>query len=110
MRMQNNLPCCGLKHGYQRWKFSSGGVLILKETTAYVYKKPYSVGLIDASIVGAPGSFIVDSFTTAQQLFMPGAEIFYCASKGIFCGVSYEGEFGSGYIENIAAAKIGIYF
>lgn len=96
-------------NGYESWK-GNWGVFILRETLSYVNKKPFNTGKIRASIVGAPGSFTVESFTKAQNLFSPALEVFYRATNGGFCSLTYEGEYGSGYSSNEVIGEVGIFF
>lgn len=96
-------------NGYETWQ-GNWGVCILRETVSYINRKPFSTGQMTAAIVGAVGTFSVDSFTNAQNLFSPALEIFFREKHGAFFSLLYEGEFGSGYITNEVLARIGKYF
>ncbi len=97
-------------HLYQTWNQCSG-TWILKESVAYINKQPFNVGSMTASIVGAPGSFSLNSFENNQSLFTPGIEILYRSNEQrAMVSLSYDGEFGSGYISNEVQLRIGKYF
>ena len=103
-RFETGLNC------YQIWE-QDWGMLVLRETVSYVYKRPYSTGKITAAIVGADGTFINDSFTARQKLASPSIEIFFRHKRSNwFCSALYDGEFGSGYRTNEALITIGRYF
>ncbi|MDE3046196.1 MAG: hypothetical protein KGJ02_06090, partial [Verrucomicrobiota bacterium] len=64
-----------------------------------------------ASLIGFPPGFAVTSFTNNQSFFSPGMEIFMrWEETGVFSSISYEGEFGSGYMSNEVLAKVGLFF
>ena len=95
---------------YQEWN-ACFGTWILKETVGYINKQPFNVGAMNAAIVGAPGSFTVTSFNDNQSLFTPGVEILYRSDEWrAMISLSYDGEFGSGYIANELQLRIGKYF
>ncbi|MBF8264007.1 MAG: hypothetical protein HW387_1672 [Parachlamydiales bacterium] len=96
-------------NAYEYWNLDKG-TIILKEKLAYVYKQPNHTGLITASLIGAPDSFTVDSFTRKQHLWLPGFEIFYRSNKNAFASISYAGEFGDDSSSNEVQAKLGCYF
>lgn len=87
-----------------------GGVFIARGKVSYVYKKPHHVGQVNAAIVGAPGSFTVESFTSAQNLVSPSLELFWQSKWGGYLSVTYDGEYGSGYTSNQFYGTLGIYF
>ncbi len=95
--------------GYESWK-GSWGTLILREGLSYVNKKPFHIGRITSSFVGAPGSFTVESFTNCQNLFSPSFEIFFRTDRRGFLSLSYEGEYGAGYSSSEVTGEIGVYF
>jgi len=95
---------------YQEWNWD-WGTCILKETAAYINKQPFHVGAMTAAVVGAPGSFSVTSFTKNQSLFTPGIEIlFRSCEQSAMVSLSYDGEFGSGYMANELQVRVGKYF
>ncbi len=73
------------------------GIFIAQVKLSYVYKKPHHVGLLNAAIVNAPGSFGVEAFTAEQSLISPGVELYWQTNWNGFASMSYNGEFGSGY-------------
>ncbi len=88
----------------------SWGIFIVQGKLSYVYKKPHHVGHINAAIVGAPGSFVVETLTSHQSLFSPAIELYWQAHWNIYGSISYDGEFGSGYTSNQFYGKIGYSF
>lgn len=94
---------------YQTCKMGDAGLFVIKGKLSYVNKTPFQTGRVTAAIVGAPGSFTVESFSS-QNLAAPGIEFFYKDGNGIFCSATYEGEFGSGYSLNSAYLKLGLEF
>lgn len=82
------------------------GVCVFNGKLSYVNKAPFNTGRISAFIVGAPGSFTVTSFTT-QNLVSPGAQVFIKGNNNIYGSLTYDGEFGSGYIFNQVVGTIG---
>jgi uncharacterized protein with beta-barrel porin domain len=98
-------------NAYETWE-KKWGSFILRETLSYVLRKPYHVGTVTASFIGAPGQVTVYSFSQTQHIVSPGAEIFFKHKSGGFASATYQGEFGfgSGYISNEVIGKVGIYF
>lgn len=96
-------------NGYHTTAYS-WGVFIAQAKLSYVYKKPHHVGHIDAAIVNAPASFVVEAFTSEQSLISPAAELFWQTHWNGFFSVRYDAEFGSGYSSNQLYAKIGYSF
>ncbi len=86
------------------------GTFIAQAKLSYVYKKPHNVGQVNAAIVSAPTSFVVESFTSAQSLFSPAIELFWQTNWNGYGSISYDGEFGSGYSSNQFYGKIGYSF
>lgn len=86
------------------------GIFIVRAKLSYVYKKPHHVGHLHAAIVNAPGSFIVEAFTSTQSLVSPALELFWQTHANVYGSVSYDGEFGSGYRSNQFYGKIGYSF
>jgi autotransporter-associated beta strand protein len=95
--------------GYQQFKGDFGRI-VLREGASYVNKKPFDVGRISAAIVGAGGGFLVDSFEGVQNIFAPSLELFYRSNGDVFTGITYYGEFGSGYVANTFQAQVGMNF
>ncbi|MBS0620897.1 MAG: autotransporter domain-containing protein [Verrucomicrobia bacterium] len=96
-------------NGYKTTTFG-WGIFIAQAKLSYVYKKPHNVGRIDAAIVSAPSSFVVESFTAEQSLISPALELFWQTNWNGFASVSYNGEFGSGYSSSQFYGKIGYSF
>ncbi len=73
--------------------------LILEEKGSYVYKKPFKVGTINAFFVGSPGSFTMETFSSAQNLGVAEMSLIFQPMKQQYpySSVSYQGEFGRGY-------------
>ncbi|MDP1607932.1 MAG: autotransporter outer membrane beta-barrel domain-containing protein [Chlamydiales bacterium] len=116
MKQKKSSPCLfrtelGV-HLYQIYSISAGD-FVFRETLSYVHKTPFDIGKIEASIVGFPPGFYVNSFTNAQNLFSPGAELFYRSKTDVFTSLSYTGEFQWGahqYLSNNLLARVGMYF
>ncbi len=96
-------------NGYQTTTFS-WGILIAQAKLSYVYKKPHHVGQLNALIVGAPTSFIIESFVAEQNLVSPAVELFWQTNWNGYGSISYDAEFGSGYSSNQFYGKIGYSF
>lgn len=86
------------------------GIFIARQLLGYVNKKPFSVGRLNAAVVGGPGSFTLETFTNDQNIFNPEVEFYWKWKRGFFLSISYLGEFGSGYISNEALGQIGLFF
>lgn len=73
--------------------------LILEEKGSYVYKKPFKVGTVNAFLVGSPGSFTVETFTSAQNLGVAEMSFIFQPKnqRYPYGSISYQGEFGEGY-------------
>ena len=71
--------------------------LSFQEKGSYVYKKSFHVGRMNAFLVGAPGTFVVETFTTPQNLgVVEFGMIFEPIDRRYPYGtVTYQGEFGS---------------
>lgn len=95
---------------FQVCNVGSGGMVVFREKLSYVNKAPFQTGKVTAAIVGEPGSFTVETFTTNQSLVAPGFELFFRSRGGFFASANYEGEFGSGYRSNSVFAKLGVEF
>ena len=96
-------------NGYKTTTYS-WGIFIAQAKLSYVYKKPHHVGHLNAAIVSAPASFVVEAFTTEQSLISPAVELFWQTNWNGYGSISYDGEFGSGYNSNQFYGKIGYSF
>ncbi len=96
-------------NGYNTTTFD-WGVFIVQGKLSYVYKKPHNIGNINAAILVAPTSFTVEAFTNSQSLISPAIELFWQTNWNGYASISYNGEFGSGYISNQFYGKIGYSF
>jgi uncharacterized protein with beta-barrel porin domain len=96
-------------NGYQTLTYS-WGIFIAQAKLSYVYKKPHQVGHLNAAIINAPASFIVEAFTAEQNLISPAIELFWQTNWNGYGSISYTGEFGSGYYSNQFYGKIGCSF
>ncbi len=96
---------------YQTW-MGGWGLCILRESMSYILDKPYGTGDVTATIIGAPGSFSVVSFTRAQNMLSPEIDLFFKAKNDTFFSLSYEGEFtiDSTYRYQQVMGKIGVFF
>ncbi len=83
------------------------GFLVLKGGMGYVNKAPFSLGKIQAALVGATSSFTVESFTAVQNLASPSFELFWQNRGGSYASVSYQGQYGSGFTNNAVMGKLG---
>ncbi len=77
---------------------------------SYINKTPFSVGIVNAAIIGASGSFTVETFTHSQNLFSPLIEFICKFNRGGFASVFYQGEFGEEYTSHTIVAKAGVDF
>ena len=96
-------------NNYFSWIFS-WGEFIFRDKVSYVNKAPFSVGLVNAAILGAPNFFTVDAFSNNQNLVSPSLEFAWKGNDNYYGSLYYEGEFGSGYISNELIGRIGVYF
>lgn len=96
-------------NGYKTTTYS-WGIFIAQGKLSYVYKNPHNVGRLNAAIVNAPASFIVEAFTSHQSLVSPALELFWQTNWNGYGSISYDGEFGSGYYSNQFYGKIGYSF
>lgn len=96
-------------NGYKTTTYS-WGIFIAQAKLSYVYTKPHHVGHLNATIVNAPASFVVEAFTAEQSLISPAIELFWQTNWNGYGSISYDGEFGSGYNSNQFYGKIGYSF
>ena len=101
---RTELGCNGYYERNYGW-----GEFILGGKLSWINKNPHSQDMT-AALVGAPGSFVIETLTQNQNLFSPAIEIFFKGKRGVFGSISYDGEFGSGYFTNEAMGNIGWYF
>lgn len=73
--------------------------LTFEEKGSYVNKQPFHVGRVNAFLIGSPGSFNVETLTTAQNLGAAELSlIFEPVDESYPYGtISYQGEFGVTY-------------
>jgi hypothetical protein len=85
------------------------GQIIIQEKTSYVNKEPFHVGTVNAFLVGAPGSFTVETLTASQNLGLVELEFLFTSTdmRYPYGSVGYQGEFGSSYISNQVILEIG---
>ncbi len=78
---------------YEVWK------LTLQEAASYVNKKPYSVGSVNAYLVGAPGNFAVETLSWTQNLGSAALQFLFEPMDSRYPSgmIAYRGEFGSRY-------------
>jgi outer membrane autotransporter protein len=83
---------------YEGVRFRSW-VLGFEQKGSYVYKNPFSVGTVKAFLVGSPGSFTVETLTSAHSLGLVEWGILFnpLNRKYPYGSISYQAEFGSGY-------------
>jgi fibronectin-binding autotransporter adhesin len=86
------------------------GSIIAKQRMSYINKTPFSVGIVNAAIIGASGSFTVETFTHSQNLFSPLIEFICKFNRGGFASLFYQGEFGQEYTSHTIVAKAGVDF
>ena len=95
---------------YENWTWD-WGLCVLKEKLSYVNRQGSHLGRLGGvSIIGAPGEFSVNAFTNDQNLFSPAVNLLVRWGESIFFSLDYEGEFGSGYVDNQIAAEVGWFF
>ncbi len=96
-------------NGYNTSTFD-WGIFIARWKLSYVYKKPHNVGQLNAAILTAPAAFIVETFTNSQSLASPALELYWQTNWNGYWSISYDGEYGSGYISNQFYGKLGYSF
>lgn len=97
----------GQKHHYSSFLRSELGIrfyeaivfdswrLTFQEKASYVNKKPFNIGSVNAFLVGSPGSFTVETFTTPQNLGVAELAVIFEPFDLIypFGTIAYQGEF-----------------
>jgi uncharacterized protein with beta-barrel porin domain len=96
-------------NGYKTTTYT-WGLFIARAKLSYIYKLPHNIGHLSAAILNAPASFTVEAFTSSQSLVSPALELFWQTNWNGYASISYDGEFGSGYISNQFYGKIGYSF
>lgn len=96
-------------NGYKTVTYS-WGIFIAQAKLSYIYQQPHNVGRLNAAIINAPTSFIVQAFTSSQNFFSPAVELFWQTNWNGYGSISYDGEFGSGYSSNQFYGKMGYSF
>lgn len=94
---------------YQRWA-RCWGVALLQETIAYVNQAPFSVGTVNAALVGNEAFFTVKSFKHDQNLFGFGLSGIVKGNSGFYGILTVNGEVGSGYFACEPQVRIGRLF
>jgi hypothetical protein len=92
---------------YETIKFDSWN-LVLQEKGSYVNKAPFHVGTVTAFLVGAPGSFTVETFTKTQNLAAVEMQFLFepANTRYPYGAIAYQGEFGSKYQSHQLAVNI----
>ncbi len=87
----------------------SWGRIVFSEKASYAYQKAFHTGSINAFLVGAPGSFSVDTLTGAQNLGVAEFSMLFVSSnpKTPYVDLRYQGEFGSRYQSHQGIVEIG---
>ena len=85
------------------------GQIVFREKISYAYQKAFRTGSINAFLVGAPGSFTVNTLTGAQNLGVAEFSVLFVASnsKTPYIDLRYQGEFGSRYQSHQGIIEIG---
>ncbi len=95
---------------YQTLEWGCGTTFVLRETAAYVNKKPFDVGRVKSALVGNPHYFTQKSFKEAQNLITVGISGMLNTKNGYYGMFSYDGERGSGYNAYEVQLKLGKFF
>jgi len=82
------------------------GVVVMQAKGSYVNKTPFWASTATVAVIGAPSFISLETFQGMQQLGSAGASILINWGKGNVFNISYQGEFGSGYMSNEVYAKI----
>ncbi len=92
---------------YENWTWNSG-TLLLKQQVAYVNRKIFRTGQVNAAIVGGTGSFFVEALQPTQNLGAAAFEAFFAPSnpRSAQFSLGYFGEFGAGTQLNQIILKI----
>ncbi len=87
---------------YDSWNFT------VQEKLSYLNKKPFQVGRVNAFLVGAPGSFTVETLTKTQNLAVAELELVFQPHNGSFprTTLEYQGEFGVMYRSHLVSLEL----
>ena len=82
--------------------------LVFQEKVGYVNKKPFNVGTVNAFLVGAPGSFTVETLTTPQNLCVAELQMIFESNdpKGAYGSIDYQLEYGSMYQSHVVSLNV----
>lgn len=83
-------------------KKTSFGRMGCKEGVSYINRAPFGTGTVTTALVGSPAFVTLQSFTRTQNLGALFLSIFSKMGErqDVLLSLSYEGQFGSGYIFN----------
>jgi len=83
--------------------------LVFQEKGSYVNRKPFHVGNVTAYLVGAPGSFTVETLTAPQNLGVAAAKVLFESNNPCYPygSIAYQGEFGPTYQSHQLSANLG---
>ncbi|HEX2578783.1 MAG TPA: autotransporter outer membrane beta-barrel domain-containing protein [Rhabdochlamydiaceae bacterium] len=90
----------------------SWGQVVFREKTSYAYQKTFRTGSIQATLLGSPGSFTVNTLTGAQNLGVIELSmlfIHYDPEKP-YVDLRYQGEFGAKYQSHQLMLELGTNF
>ncbi len=87
---------------YDSWNFT------VQEKLSYLNKKPFKVGRVNAFLVGAPGSFTVETLTKTQNLAVAELELVFQPHNGSLprTTLEYQGEFGVMYRSHLVSLEL----
>jgi uncharacterized protein with beta-barrel porin domain len=88
-------------------KFENGSYLLFREKASYAYQKAFHTGHITAFLVGVPGSFTVNTLTTAQNLGVFEFALGYHGTQGAYFEARYQVQYGSMYQSHQGMLEIG---
>ncbi len=103
--LQTEVGC----NGYWVWNVSWGEIW-MKDKLSYMSRVPLRTGALSANLVGFPGAFSVTSFTRNLNLFSPSIELNFKRHSGLYTLLSYDGQFGSGWMLNEVVIRVGKVF
>lgn len=83
------------------------GRLVIREKGSYAYQKAFHTGRLTAFLAGSPGTFTVETLTTAQNLGIGEFAILFAPANGPYIDLRYQGEFGSQYQSHQGMLEIG---
>ncbi len=82
--------------------------LTVQEKLSYLNKKPFKVGRVNAFLVGAPGSFTVETLTDTQNLGVAELEFVFQPHNDSLprTTLEYQGEFGVMYQSHLVSLEL----